>query len=233
MNQNNGNDIEIKIGENDQHKDELANRLKQRLEKDKKDELGDVVFHATDPRLKYNAWWTVLMVTLITVALGVIVFLVVKGAPNTSVVKEQERLAGFNQVKVKYDQALVAATNELVKAENSFNNGNFSEANDTSKIAEDDFNQLIDYAYELGGVDLGDQNQAFKSYFANLEEAAKLGEKMSKSLAYASRSADRGQEVEAKKSLSEYDGYAQDLELVIKKVQAFKNSQGEFFKANT
>lgn len=231
-NENKDNGIEIKVGDNDQRKDELANRLKQRLEKDKKEELGDIVFHATDPRLKYNSWWTVLMVVLITVALGVIIFLVVRGAPNTSVVQEQERLVAFNQTKVKYDQALVLATNGLLKAQNSFNEGNFSEANDVAKSAEDDFNQLIDYAYDLGGVDLGEQNQSFKSYFTNLEEAAKLGEKMAKALAYASRSADRGQEEEAKKSLTEYEGYGQDMELIIKKVQAFKNSQGDFFKTS-
>jgi len=234
MEQNNkDNGIEIKIGDNDKRKDELANRLKQRLEKDKKDELGDIVFHATDPRLKYNSWWTVFMVTLLTVALGVIVYLVVKGAPNTSVVKEQERLVAFNQIKVKYDQDLVSATNDLIKAQASFNKASFTEANDESKTAEDGFNQLVDYAYELSAVDLGDQNQAFKSYYTNLEEAAKLGEKMAKALAYASRSADRGQADEAKKSLTEYEGYGQDFELIVKKVQAFKNSQGEFFKASS
>ncbi len=227
------NNIEIKVGDNDQHKDELANRLKRRLEKDNKSELGDIVFQATDPRLKYNAWWTVVMVFLITVALGVIVFLVVRGTPGTSTVTEQERLAGFNQVKLKYDQSLVEATNSLIKAQASFNQGDFTQTNDLCKTTKDDFGQLVDYAYELGSVDMGDKSETFKSYFANLEEAGELGKKMTEALAYAARSADRGQEDEAKKSLTEYEGYGQDLELLTKKVQAFKDSQGDFFKVSS
>lgn len=190
---------------------------------------SEAAFYAADPSAKYSTLWTVTLVAMLVVALGVIAFLLVKGGTGSSVVDTQEKFITYNQIKGKYDQSLVAATNKLIEAENSFNVKDYAEANDTASEAEDSYSQTVDYLYDLKQVPMGDEYSYLDLYYDDLEKLASLGEDMSSSLAYAARSADRGKYSDATKSLQEYTGAAADADLILQQINTFKTSHIDFF----
>ncbi|MBU0647941.1 ABC transporter permease [Patescibacteria group bacterium] len=223
---------------NDQRdkREELAEKFKDRMEKVKEEKPlrevlddGEVVFHATDPSAKYNTMWTVFLVVLLVIALGIIVYLLVKGGTDQSLVQKQEKLIVYNELKNKYDQSLVEATNELIQAENSFNSGDYVEVNDLAQQAEDEFDRSIDYLYDIKSLQLGEEYQFLEVYYNDLESVSQISMDMSNTLAYAARLADRDDEKEAQDSLDEYEDLASDVDLKVKQIESFKQSHQGFF----
>ena len=212
-----------------QRREEIGQRIKSRLEKNKEsDKEGDAVFHAVEPSTRYDVWWTVFLVLLLVVALGVIVYLLVYGGANQSTVTTQEKFIAYNQIKEKYDQSLVSATNELILAESSFNKEDYNNANDQAKKAADEFDRSIDYLYEIKSIDFSEY-VFVSTYLQDLEDVSSTANDMSTSLSYAARSADRGQYMESAKSLIEYKSYAGDIDEIIGKIKTIKQSNQDFF----
>lgn len=216
-------------------REELAQRFKEKVEpvlQDKTtDKDGNVHFHPVDPTNKFNPWWTVTLVVLIVLALIVMVFLVLKGGMDKSVIDKQEKLVLYNQTKAKFDQSLIDATNKLIETQNSFNEGKYAKANDYSKQAVDIWSNADDNLSDVEAIEMGADFMFLDDYNRNLQEAVNIGKKMSNSIAYASRSADRAQETDAKKSLDEYKTFAGDFTLLTKKINDLKKQHEDFFGA--
>lgn len=227
------NNQDENIDKTDNQREKLAERFKSRMAKSKEElqqpDNIDIAFHASDPSTKYSTLWTILLVAMLIVAIGVIAFLLLRGGNSQSVVKTQEKLVVYNQLKEKYDQSLVDATNKLIEAENSFNAGDYADANDQAEDSEDQYSRTIDYIYDLDQLPMGDDFSYLSLYHSDLQELASLGEDMSSSLAYAARSADRSQYTDATKSLLEYQGYADEADIVIQQIETYKSSHAEFF----
>lgn len=216
--------IEIEMVGNDQQKtkEDLANRVKERVE-------DEDVFEAVSPAKDKSYLWTIVLVLLLLITMGSIVYLAIRTGGGTSSIDVQKKMVQFNEIKIKFDQSMINSTNKLIEAENNFNTGKYAEANELAKEAEDGYSESMDYLYDVTLVDLGEDKSYMSEYYQDLEEALSLGESMSNTLAYAARSADRGEENEVNSALLKYKGYGEDFGLLSKKVAQFKTKHQEFF----
>ena len=140
-------------------------------------------------------------------------------------------MSAYNEYKDNFDKILLTAVNDLNQAEADFNAEKYVTANDGAKEAEDGFDQACDYLYDVGSVDLEEEEFKFLAdYFGLLEDVCDLGGKMANSLSYMARSADRGEYAEAQKSLTKYHAYAEDMASAMDDIEKIKKSNSMFFK---
>ncbi len=190
----------------------------------------DKYFDPIKPQTKTNYTWTIVLIVMIVFALVIVVYLVMTGKGGPDVSKQQE-LSAYNEYKDNFDKIFLTAVNDLNQAEADFNAEKYVTANDGAKEAEDGFDQACDYLYDVGSVDLEEEEFKFLTdYFGLLEDVCDLGGKMANSLSYMARSADRGEYAEAQKSLTKYHAYAEDMASAMDDIEKIKKSNSMFFK---
>jgi len=208
----------------DQRSD-IAERFRERIGMEEEKEK----YEAIQPQLKTNYWWTVILVIIITICLGIIIYLLVTRGTTRDVVNVSDQVLVFNEKKSRYDQSLVDAVNKINQAEVEYNQGNYAAANEAAKEAGRNFSTALDYLYDVQSIELGSNYDFLTDYFRWVEEASTAGENMSDALAYSARSADRNQGGEAKKSLAEYEGFRQDFIDASAKIEVIKKDNSDLF----
>lgn len=209
----------------DEVRQDIAEKFKERVGMESEKEQ----YEAIQPQLKTNYWWTIILVIIITICLGVIVFLLVTKGTTKDMLNINDQILSFNEKKSRYDQSLVDAVNSILAAGASYNQGKYADANDQAKDAERSFSTTLDYLYDLRTIDLGTEYSFLDSYYEHLEEAAVAGEEMGEALAFSARSADRGQADEAKSSLHDYEGFMRDFTDASKKIDQLVKDNNKFF----
>jgi|GEM_PF-2786762 len=205
---------------------DIAEKFRERIELEEEKEE----YEAIQPQLKTNYWWTILLVAIITICLGVIVYLLVTKGTSRDTVNTNEQILAFNEKKSRYDQSLVDAVNKMIEAGAAYNQANYADANDLAKEAERGFSTTLDYLYDLQTIDLGDDDYSFlNNYYRHLEDAALAGENMGDALAFSARSADRGQGEEAKSSLKDYQGYLADFSDAASQIDLLVSDYSDLF----
>ncbi len=237
--------------EKNQKRDDLAAKFQSKMERKEEDidededvqefiTQKDVVYEEVEeshdfepvkPSGRTSYFWTVALVVLIMTSLTIIVFLIITTRGSGDTVK-QDQLFAFNSAKSSYDTIFVEATNKLIEAENDFNLEDFVEANDKAKEAEDDFDEALDYLYDLRTVKVDEEFSFLLEYYDTLEDISDLGEKMSNTLAFMARSADRSEYEDASDSKTKYQGYADDMEDLMGDLEKLKKQNKEFFGEN-
>jgi len=193
----------------------------------------DKTFEPVKPSGRTSYFWTIALVVLIMTSLTLIVFLVMTGRGSGSgEISKQEQLIVYNNVKSSFDTIFVEATNKLIEAENNFNLEDFVEANDTAKEAEDDFDEALDYLYDLRTVKVDEEMSFLLEYYDTLEDVSDLGEKMANTLAFMARSADRSEYKDASDSKVKYQGYANDMDDLMGDLEKIKKQNKDFFGDN-
>lgn len=204
----------------------IAEKFRERIELEEEKEE----YEAIQPQLKINYWWTVILVIVITICLGVIVYLLVTRGTSKDMVNTNEQILAFNEKKSRYDQSLVDAVNKMIEAGAAYNEAEYADANDLAKEAERGFSTTLDYLYDLQTVDLGGDNYSFlNNYYRYLEDVALAGENMGDALAFSARSADRGQGGEAKSSLLDYEGFLAEFSDAASQIESVVSDHQDLF----